>query len=1027
MGEVLEVYDAHMDRRVALKRMRSDVDQSERFVAEARVTGRLDHPNIVPVHDIGVDSTGRVYYTMKRIEGQSLRHLLRGDPGSIVERLQLFLKVCDAIGYAHAQGIVHRDLKPSNIMLGAHGEVHVVDWGLARPIGAPGSSGGVKPGDSDTTSVAGTPAYMPPEQARGDAQLLNERTDIYALGVVLHVLLTGAGFYKNAEQALEGARRGDRPPILPPSADFPKELRALVEKACQPDPARRFQSVGELKAEVLRFLGDEPLLCVHYGLRSRLRRWARQNRGPVVASQAVVVTALLLLTVLGSLYVHNVQQARRDAERQLGLTEIAQSELLLSTQRHEEGLLKARSALARLQGLGLDIRGVSVSTRLHEQLRPGRFLRWPIEAGTCGAIALDADGQRGLTAVGDEVTLWALPEARALGTWALPDEAGGLHLSFLDGHPIALWQRGAEWVQASLPDGKEVRSYPSTGTAKLLEGIGAVLIPVDGERTPFDLRTGEVMELASGPEQALDYNEGGTAFMVRSSPAEGASWVVAGQRYDSGPGGGLHISPDASFVYRNDVEPPELHDTRDGSVRAMPPFNGDQAHFSLDSSVLVLQGFNDLIELRDPRTGGLLVSAQGLQAERIAMSGDGRRMLACRERGELLFYLLDGREAPLEVPVASEPLTVVRFSPDGVLVAAAGRNEEIALYESGTRLQLARLGPLPEGVRDLAFAPDGTRLAAAGRDGRITVWDVSTGELEAEERLPDRRACSVDWSGPFTVTALGCDGSLARWTMGQGLGVIKVLEGRPWRARHSPSGVLLMTRPDGPFHLVAMDPESGVELAAGEATAPLYGISVSPDGQLVATSSGGGTIGVYDAQTLEPLSSVGSAWGPGLGVAFHPSLPILVSSTAYGELVIWDLATWDRLATIPAHAGAIADIALSGDGHWMASVGVDGTMMVFDLQAPLPWEASEALRRPGEDGGLTPERREQLGRTVAALGAPELALSLSGPELDALERARLETLAGGPGAARAWKRAADEGDVSVASLQLILSALTGAP
>ena len=1024
MGEVLEVFDRRMERKVALKRMRGDSDQEARFLAEARVTGRLDHPNIVSVHDIGVDADGCVYYTMKRIEGQSLGRLLgSGDAGSVVERLQLFLKVCEAVGYAHAQGIVHRDLKPSNIMLGVHGEVHVVDWGLARPIGAPGSGSGSVVGES-TTSAVGTPAYMPPEQARGEAERLNERTDIYALGAVLHALLTGQSFYSKAQVAFEAARRGDVPPVLPTSADFPKELRAVVVKACRPDPAERFQTVGDLRAEIIRYLEDEPLLTVRYTFLERARQWLRRNRGGVVVGQAVAVTAILLLTVVGTIYVRDVQRARRDTERQLGLTEIAQSEFLLGSQRREEGLLKARSALARLEALGVDTSGVSVSARLYEQLRPGRFLHWGGGEGACHGVALDSDGSRALSSIGDEVTLWGIPEARRLGSWTIPEEADNVLLAFVDDQPIGVWQRGSEWFHVSLPYGETVRSYGPGSQGRILNAAGAMLIRADdSEPTLFDLRSGEPLSLYGGPERALDYSDGVGGVLLATSSRQSQGWQVGERHFATAPGEAIHISPDARFVLRVAQPRSELLDLVEGSTRLLPTFAVESASFSGDSSVVVLRGFNDQIQVLDTRTGEQKVSAQGGQLGATAVSSDGRRMLACGAADELVLYLLDGQEAPVGVAVAEEELTSVRFSPDGVLIAVGGRLDNIALFESGTRRLLARVGPTPEGVRDLAFSPDGSRLAAAGRDGRVTVWDVASGALEAATQLEDRLVCSVDWDALSTLVVVGCEGSLARWTMGAPLAVVARMEGTPWRMRHTGAGTLVMTRRDGPgTRLLVLDSESGAVLRASARRVPAYGVTVSSDGSLIAVSSATGRVRVYDTRTLALQTSIGSTWGPGLGVVFHPTLPILVTSTGYGELELWDVETWDRLSTIPAHDEPIAEIALSPDGRWMASIGDEGRLMVFDLEGPLPWESSDVLvsnlmvAEP-----LPPERRRLLGRTLAAFGAPGLALSLLGPDLPALERARLATLAGDEAAASAWKGAADDGALAPASLALILS------
>ncbi|MCA9489253.1 MAG: serine/threonine protein kinase, partial [Myxococcales bacterium] len=179
MGEVRRVHDAELDRVVALKLVRQDLgaDGVEQLRREARTTARLDHPAIVAVHDVGVLDDGRVWFTMREVRGQTLASLLAADDRPRLRRLlDLLAQVGRAVAHAHASGVVHRDLKPDNVMVGPFGEVQVMDWGLGWALddGAP------------SDEIAGTPAYMAPEQARGQAGLLGPPTDVYALGAVLY-------------------------------------------------------------------------------------------------------------------------------------------------------------------------------------------------------------------------------------------------------------------------------------------------------------------------------------------------------------------------------------------------------------------------------------------------------------------------------------------------------------------------------------------------------------------------------------------------------------------------------------------------------------------------------------------------------------------------------------------------------------------------------------------------------------------------------------------------------------------------
>ncbi|RIK73276.1 MAG: hypothetical protein DCC67_18095, partial [Planctomycetota bacterium] len=288
LGVVYLARDQEIDRTVALKQIRSqwadDDDCRARFLLEARITGRLEHPGVAPVYAMGADATGRPYYAMRLIRGESLLdvierfHRLEGaGPRQRMPELRKLLKrfvdVCNAVDYAHSKGVLHRDLKPANIMVGKYGETLVVDWGLAKVIGSDEDVAlttrmvpklQLDGGGSETRigTTIGTPAYMSPEQAAGRNDELTPATDVYSLGATLYHLLTGALPHGPDDDVGVMMERIDRGAIVPPRQRvrwLPPPLASICMKALAAAPENRYASARALADDIERWLGDEPV------------------------------------------------------------------------------------------------------------------------------------------------------------------------------------------------------------------------------------------------------------------------------------------------------------------------------------------------------------------------------------------------------------------------------------------------------------------------------------------------------------------------------------------------------------------------------------------------------------------------------------------------------------------------------------------------------------------------------------------------------------------------------------------------
>jgi serine/threonine protein kinase len=302
MGVVYAAEDEKLERRVALKVLDvpgTDGDLPNRLMREARVLARLEHPGIVPVHDVGTLADGRVFYTMKFVEGQRLDKFIEGVE-SVQDRLRLFLRICEAVAFAHARGVLHRDLKPANIMVGPFGEVLVMDWGLAKILSSkaqitdavadPDATLLEKPkqiGRDSTKSsvitghgtVMGTPGYMSPEQARGEVEAVDARSDIFSLGALLRFVLTQrtpAGFAPRLSRSLE----------------------AICAKATAERPASRYSAVQELGLDVSRYLDGLSVGAHRESIFERLARFYRRYRFFILLILAYLAMRVILLLVL---------------------------------------------------------------------------------------------------------------------------------------------------------------------------------------------------------------------------------------------------------------------------------------------------------------------------------------------------------------------------------------------------------------------------------------------------------------------------------------------------------------------------------------------------------------------------------------------------------------------------------------------------------------------------------------------------------------------------------------------------------
>jgi serine/threonine protein kinase len=369
LGRVLVAKDNELQREVALKEIRpdysDDVDCRARFMREAEITGRLEHPGIVPVYSLGKYPDGSPYYAMRFIRGTSLQDAIKKFHSSSSKKkrggsqsqrnlelrrlVQRLIDVCETVDYAHSRGVLHRDIKPSNIMLGAYGETLVVDWGLAKPIGknlspameiehspdvsclpAPSL---VVPNESDSEptrlgAAVGTPAFMSPEQALGQHDALGPASDVFSLGATLYQILTGVPPY-GGQDIVRHAQRASFPPPRAVHRNVPRALEAICMKAMAAKTKDRYGAAGELAQELERYLADEPILArpdrgLDYLFRMARRHRAWAQAGALALGLIAIIATGAAISIHGSL--QRAQLAEESAVRNLEMAEAARQQ-----------------------------------------------------------------------------------------------------------------------------------------------------------------------------------------------------------------------------------------------------------------------------------------------------------------------------------------------------------------------------------------------------------------------------------------------------------------------------------------------------------------------------------------------------------------------------------------------------------------------------------------------------------------------------------------------------------------------------